>query len=462
MKNSKELAVLFKKIVDVNKEISFIPIKVIEGNYCEEDTSFIDKDGTPYYHIIENPDSYGFCFKDSIINYKKDHRYLTLSLIKSLLLMTIKKYNFTFNIDSETSAPIIFSEKILSNKKQDEEKTILLNDEIAEYYQERFPEFYNEWINKEKTLDNSKEEEDTKEEINIKNLYKELSEEIIDQDETIKNILRLIWRQSSEVENITKNIIIKGKNGVGKSKLFELLNNKIDIPIVTVSSNSYIINPGTYKTMEYIILELIKKANGNIEVAQKGIVIIDKFEELIYKTSPEIMDELNKLLEGTNLSLTSNSGDFTFDTNKLMIIALSLPKTGKLKKTIGFENKEEEIINKQLLDKFNLEINMNDLDYNSYIKILESEKGLLQSNIEFLKTKGVSLNITKPAITEMAQKASKEKFGVKSLDKIIENTLSVAEFEIASNPNLYSELMITEETVLNNKAYTLIRKKNQS
>ena len=44
-------------------------------------------------------------------------------------------------------------------------------------------------------------------------------------------------------------------------------------------------------------------------------------------------------------------------------------------------------------------------------------------------------------------------------ESIIENALSVASFEIASNSELYSELIITPETIEDNKKYILVRKK---
>ena len=65
----------------------------------------------------------------------------------------------------------------------------------------------------------------------------------------------------------------------------------------------------------------------------------------------------------------------------------------------------------------------------------------------------------KSAIDKIAYKATTKNHGVKTLDEIIEKTLQVAEFEIASNPSLYSELIITAETPDNNKAYKLIRRK---
>ena len=42
-------------------------------------------------------------------------------------------------------------------------------------------------------------------------------------------------------------------------------------------------------------------------------------------------------------------------------------------------------------------------------------------------------------------------FRRKKIDEIIERALSIASYEIASNPDKYSELIITEETIENYK-----------
>lgn len=45
--------------------------------------------------------------------------------------------------------------------------------------------------------------------------------------------------------------------------------------------------------------------------------------------------------------------------------------------------------------------------------------------------------------------------------KIIESSLALAEFEIASNPNIYESLTITEDTIKDNKKYTLVKRKDK-
>ena len=68
-------------------------------------------------------------------------------------------------------------------------------------------------------------------------------------------------------------------------------------------------------------------------------------------------------------------------------------------------------------------------------------------------------NTIEEAINEIASSAEKKGFGARSLDSIIEAALSYASFEIASNPEVYSELIITPETIKDNTTYILKKKK---
>lgn len=55
--------------------------------------------------------------------------------------------------------------------------------------------------------------------------------------------------------------------------------------------------------------------------------------------------------------------------------------------------------------------------------------------------------------------ALKKKLGARSLDEILETALADASFEIATNPNIYQKLIITEETISKPSSYKLIKRK---
>lgn len=446
MKNT-ELAVLFKKIIHQNEEIEFVPITVLEGYYSNEDNSFIDKDGTPYYHIIENPDSYGYCHRDSLLSYKKDYHHLPLRLMKALILREIKKYNYTYNIDSDTSSPVI-----LFNVSNSNEVNILLDEDMKNFYKEKCPVFYDNFINQ----DQNKTEDNSEKEINFGEVYKELTSTVIDQEEAIQKLLTILWKQKEGNRITNKNIILNGPSGVGKSILAKKITELLSTPTVTISANN-----GKFPTADYILLELLKKTKLNVETAQKGVIIIDKFEDLVNYISAEGEAELEKLLDKDIFYLSTSIGEYEFDTSNLIILGLSnLDKLNKTNKhTIGFESKTATDQSSYILEKFSPPIEMKKLDYDSFVKILIAQNGPLNSNIKYLCNKGVEVKVENAAIEKIATMATKKNQGVKTLEEIIDKTLQVAEFEIVSNPELYSELIITADTAENNKAYTLVRKK---
>lgn len=446
MKNI-ELAVLFKKILHQNEEVEFIPVSVLEGYYSKEDNSFVDKDGTHYYHIIENPDSYGYCHRDSLESYKKDYRHLPLIIMKYLILREIKKYNYTYNIDSDTSSPVILFSLNNSN-----EVNILLDEDMKQFYKEKCPYFYNNFIEqKEDTKEETKQEKN----INFEEIYKELTFIIIDQEEAIQKLLTILYKQKEGHKITNKNIILNGTAGVGKSLLAKKITELLNIPAVTISANN-----GKFPTADYILLELLKKTKLNVEAAQKGVIIIDKFEDLVNYISAEGEAELEKLLDKDIFYLSTSIGEYEFDTSNLVILGLSnLEKLNKANKhTIGFESKTYTDQSSYILEKFSSPIQMKKLDYDSFIKILIAQNGPLNSNIKYLCNKGVEVKVEKKAIEKIATMATKKNNGVKTLEEIIDRTLQVAEFEIVKNPELYSELIITAETAENNKAYTLVKK----
>lgn len=50
----KELAILFKRRVDQESgDTTFIPYRIIEGCYDEDNEVFIDKDENSYHHIVD-------------------------------------------------------------------------------------------------------------------------------------------------------------------------------------------------------------------------------------------------------------------------------------------------------------------------------------------------------------------------------------------------------------------------
>ena len=445
MKNYDELAIIFKKKIDEDGNITFIPIKVVEGIYVEKENTFVDKEGTPYNHILENPNNYGFCYRDKIETYKKDHPMLTLSLIKLVILTQIKNEVYSYNIDEDTSAPVI----LFGKNSDGSDQKILFNEETAEIYQNKYPAFANLFIKTEEKNVSKKEE------LNISKAFNHITKTIIDQDEPIKQILTAIWKQSNGLINSrSKNILINGGSGTGKTQIFQILKKEIPLPCFITSAKEYAYLDNV-KIPELIIYRLLQETNFDVEKASTGIIVIDNIEEVIHNKI--LAYNILELLEGKIYTFTINNTEITIDTSKIMIIGLNNSKEllKSKKNIIGFERTEEE----NNFSKYITTIDMNNLDLNSYIKILKLKDGIINANKKFLSTKGIKLTLKEGTIKSIAEIALTKPYGVRSLNEVVEKTLSSAIYEIAYNEDKHNELIISPETVKDNTKFALIERK---
>lgn len=482
-----EIAILFEKVIHCENYLEFVPVAVIEGKYNEESKLFISKVGTPYPNIINSNTTHGYFQREKISEYKKKYPLLPTPLIKSLLLHYAKKLIFVSAKEKNTNSPII----LMSKKNSNSTPKLVLDNDILAFYREYYPNMLNmisnELGNEENNTEEQKQEEkkvlpNPTEEININDIYKELTEHIINQDEPIKQILTAIWKQYNGFsEQKARNILINGSTGVGKTEIFRIITKKLQIPHFITSATEYSATGYIGKSTEDMLLNLLRNANYDLEKAQKGILIIDEIDKLAEsngKTSQinqkDVQESLLKILKDAIVPIVTKDKEYMFDTSKLMVIGLGSFSRIKLenKTPLGFERqqvkKEYKDITRddmvkngmieELIGRFPIVIQMNELEEKHLLLILKTKNSILNINKEFFNKKNIELIIDENTLKEIAAKASKQKYGARSLDEIIETALSVASFEIAQNPDLYSKLIITEDTIKDKKNYTLIKK----
>lgn len=496
-----DLAVIFKRCSTYNKTF-YKPEKVVEGYLDEENGYFVDNDGAVYYHIIENPDSYGFGYADDITNYKKKYPYLTNMFIKKCILHSIGKFDYELRYIEDRDLPVPLIQ--MSSKKQ---KPIALFDSfILNYYAEMYKGFFdkffevdengsiifknrsedvevnnnNEILNEDVKLEGNIEEE-TKESvtIDIPKILEEISSRVIDQDEPIKKILNAIWKHYSNYSDTkSRNILINGSTGVGKTETFRILSKLLNVPCVITSATEYTATGYIGKSVEDMLISLITKANGDIEKAQNGILIIDEIDKLSESggghsqvNRRDVQESLLKILEDGEFTLNYNYQEYKFDTSRLLVVGMGSWSRIDLtpKKHVGFESKTEKKTYKditredivanglipELVGRFSTLVQMNELQFDSFVKILKSKNSVINLNKDFYFKQGVELIVVDSVIEALAKEAERNNYGARGLDEIVERTLAVASFEIACNPQKYSKLIITEDTVKDNKKYIL-------
>lgn len=502
MRKAQELAVIFKithPSYGIGKQtIEFIPIKVIEGVFDYENEVFTDKDNTIYHHLIDDPETYGFANRISIENIRKQYPHIPLPVVKALLLKNSRGYYYQLAQIVDDKVPVI----IITSKQNPSKKTPLFDSTLLPYYLEYCPDILKNYLKaeeneqkEEKAIIQEAINEQTKlkeieastsentQSIDINALYKELTSNVINQDEPIRKILVGIWKQYNDFsDNKSRNILINGSTGVGKTEIFRIIAEQIGIPTVIASAPQYSATGYIGRSVEDMLTALLEKANGNLDKAERGILIIDEIDKISQTKDTssvnqrDVQENLLKMIEDGSYLVTYKGSQTTFETGRLMVIAMGSWSRIELEeeKVVGFEQKskkrqykdltKEDFIKNgmipELVGRFNIIIQMNELDYNSLLEILNHAKNsALNTQKEFFKKREIDLIVEEAAKKAIALKASNNNLGARSLDEIIETALSEASFEIATNPSAYEKLIITPDTIEDNKKYTLIRRK---
>ncbi len=494
-------AIIFQIKNYYNGKIVLIPTDAKVGTYDAENNKFIDDSGLCYSHIIEISDGYGFFGCSDLESRIKDYKKIPLKLARKIILSNYKKATYDYVNELNTGAPLILV------KRKYQQVCPLIDEYMYLYYANNYEEFFNSYINDDtETLSNdsklprkdsshdrdihsSKEEEKNTSNnytIDAKKLYNEMLKRVVGQDEQIKTIIIALWKHYSNFsDEKSRNILINGHTGTGKTEIFRSLSKLIDVPCITVDASRYSATGYIGKNIEDMLIQLLIKADGDINKAQHGILIIDEVDKISSKdnrsdvNTTDVQVGLLKLLEDGIFSINFNNQWIEFDTSNLLVIAGGSWShiSSAQKNTIGFNTSSKEDKNTkftkkdfeengmmpEFLGRFPIAIQLNDLSLNDYIAILTNPCGILSKNINFFKSQNIELIFTEEAIYEIANASFKSIFGARSLDEIIENILVKASFEIASNPSgTYEKLIISKDSVFDNSKYCLIKADNSS
>lgn len=123
-----------------------------------------------------------------------------------------------------------------------------------------------------------------------------------------------------------------GPTGSGKTELARTVAKILNLPIVITDATTLTAHGYVGEDVENILFQLLNAADGDLSLAEKGIVFIDEFDKLA-KTSSEInintsavQQSLLKMIEGGKVKIPKSGSrrggqEFvTIDTSKILFI----------------------------------------------------------------------------------------------------------------------------------------------
>jgi len=204
-------------------------------------------------------------------------------------------------------------------------------------------------------------------------------------------------KQNDSLGEIKNNIIMIGPTGVGKTFLIKLIAKKIGVPFVKGDATKFSETGYVGGDVEDLVRDLVHEANGNIELAQYGIIYLDEIDKIAASTNligPDVSRSgvqraLLKPMEETEVELRSPQ-----DPLSQMEAMMEFQKTGKRERKkintkhilfimSGAFNGLEEIIKKRLNRQgigFGAEVKSKD-EKTEYLRMVKAED-LIQYGFE--------------------------------------------------------------------------------
>jgi len=306
------------------------------------------------------------------------------------------------------------------------------------------------------------------------------------------------------VEIQKSNMLVLGPSGTGKTEIFRTVARMLGVPFFVADATKLTQAGYVGDDVESILQGLIADANGDIERAQWGIILIDEIDKLARKsgrgatgyrdvTGEGVQQALLKLLEGSRVnvprgmgkSIIANMEFDTIDTSNILFIgagsfagieeAISrrLNKDSglgfgaadrkKVSKTDAYLAVEEDDILDfgmipELMGRMPVITTTIDLTEDELIEILTKPKNaIIKQFVASFRMDNIDLQFDEAALRAIARDAKKRPTGARALRAIVKRTIRQFSYDAPSDPTIGS-IRVTEETVTNGAAPVILRR----
>ena len=355
-------------------------------------------------------------------------------------------------------------------------------------------------IKEESTVDTTK--------LNPKSIKEYLDQHVIGQQEAKLAMSVAVAQHYKKLNNPSKdlkldktNVMLMGPTGSGKTLIAQSIADYLDVPFAICDATTLTEAGYVGDDVESIITRLVTEANGDIELAQRGIIFVDEIDKITKKSQnvsitrdvsgEGVQQGLLKIIEGTKVRVNASSGKrkhpgaemVDIDTSNILFVVGGafvgldrLLKERNNQNGMGFgadiqdPNAEpdlstvlpEDLIKygfiPEFIGRFGLITYVNQLTEEQLCSIIKEPKNSLVKQYKYLfELDGINLEFTEDALRAIAQKAMKLKTGARGLKKIIEEVLLQYQYDAE---DLASEgldtITVQKETITDNETPLLV------
>lgn len=304
-------------------------------------------------------------------------------------------------------------------------------------------------------------------------------------------------KRAEETEYAKQNVILVGPTGVGKTYLIKHIADLIKVPFVKADATKFSETGYVGGDVEDLVRELVHKANGNVNLAQFGIIYIDEIDKIASAgnligrdvSGRGVQTTLLKLMEETEVPVRSMN-----DIQAQLQAAFEFQRRGKAKREtintrhilfvvsgafeklkehvarrvrqsqIGFGAQPVQVMDNELfqhvtthdfveygfepefIGRLPVRVVCEDLDADDLFKIMRfSEGSLLRQYERAFRAYGIEISFEDDALRLIAEEASKEKTGARGLLTVFEKLFRDYKYYLAGSG--LSQMRVTVDLV---------------